>query len=761
MALSSNSLPEVMPFENLGDLRREHDQLLERYNSLIGGDDSSEGETQAAAAMKSEIADFIDRGLATGVVLDAYSERTTAQTLVDYWITLQIRCGEEVRRRRLAGFDEQRLPELDDSLCPYVGLEPFHDDTYFYGRDADIERLHDVVASNRLVIVHGSSGSGKSSLVFGGLVPRLRGEQPPGWSTRSFTPSLEPAERLAAATGEATGARHLIIIDQFEELFTLVSDDARDRFDAALGELLVEAKHVHVVATVREEFYARLSRLSSCETYIDFSMRPLGYAELTEAIEAPAAKINLTFERGIVETLVAEVLGQPAALPLLQFSLLQLWNARKRNRITRAALDEIGGPRTALARAADAFVDSQIGETEAEIRRVLLELVRVDDLLESYRQPVSRSQLAAAGNARTSEVIALLEKADLIRVTPHEAGGDSIVEIKHEAIIRNWPRLDSWIVQKRKLRRNLLALARSAQAWDKAGRPKEGLYRGWQLQEVPELEVLSKLEQDFILASRADVEREIEQARERAKRYARLLKDEQLLSARRRFLLLASISVLVTVVAVAGVLLWLQRNETQRYVHEAQEAKDERDRAEDAKRTANRIAEEAKGKAQSLERTSRALEQEANRQQERITKLKAVDAGFRKRVEASRGLLSGRYLAFYAHGQVDAMRVLVSIMKDAAKMRSDLANLPSPPNKETFLAYYYAEDKQAAQKVAELFDAGLGVKMSLIDKANDPTFFGPQVAPENRPLKALLELYFAEGGVPSIDGPSQPAPTPE
>ena len=152
MVLSSDSSPEVPPFENLGELRREHDRLLERYGALVQGDDSTDGEARATDSMKDEIAAFVARGLATGGVLDAYPERTTAQTLVDYWVTLQIRCGHDASRRRLTGFDERRLPELDDALCPYVGLEPFHDSKNFFGRDGDIERLAELVAANRLVI---------------------------------------------------------------------------------------------------------------------------------------------------------------------------------------------------------------------------------------------------------------------------------------------------------------------------------------------------------------------------------------------------------------------------------------------------------------------------------------------------------------------------------------------------------------------------------------------------------------------------------
>jgi hypothetical protein len=737
MVLFNSSSPEALPFENLGELRSEHDRLLERYSAFLGERDSPEDEARVGATMKGEIASFVARGGATGMVLDAYPERTAAQALVDYWVSLQIRCGADVLRHRLVGFDQRRLPELDDALCPYVGLEHFHDSTNFFGRDPDIERLTELVEGNPLVIVHGSSGSGKSSLVFAGLLPRLRAENARPWSTRSFTPGDDPAARLAAVNADLAGgvARHLIVVDQFEELFTLVSEEARDRFDAALATLLAGDTSVRVVVTVREEFYARLSRLSACATYADFSMRPLGYADLMAAIERPAARINLTFERGIVETLVAEVLGQPAALPLLQFSLLQLWHARSRNRITREALDRIGGPRDALARAADAFIERQIGETATEIRRVLVELVRVDDLLESYRQPVRRSALLAAGSPRTAEVVSLLDRADLVRVTQHGTEDDPIVEIKHEAIIRNWPRLDTWIVQKRKSRRNQLALLRSAQAWDAAGRPTNGLYRGWQLQETAELEGLSTLEQDFIAASHSDVDREMEEAKQ-------LLLKERKLSSGRRLLLYGTAAAL----AFIAIAYWLQRNETQLAVREKEYAEKQRTLALEAKAEANR-------NQVSAARHAAQLQAQVARQQatlDSLTKRSAnVRAGlvaqFQRAVIASRDVLAGKNLAVYSYEQVEESQALVSLMK-AAGMTSDLH-----PKKwaigDTELRYYYDQDKVTAERIIDLFDRHLDVKIRPNPKVKDPEHFGPNVP---RPRRKHLELHFAPRGVPAI-----------
>jgi hypothetical protein len=767
MGPSSNSSLDPRPFENLGEIRREHDHLLERYGELLGDETSPAAEARVVDAMCREIDAFVARSLSTGVVLDAYPERTTAQTLIDYWVTMQIRCGREVPRRRLARFDEARLPELADSACPYVGLEPFKDDQYFHGRELDTRRLTELVAANRLVVVHGTSGSGKSSLVFGGLLPQLHGESGEGgWHVESFTPGDRPVERLAhamaAVSGAAAAARRLVVVDQFEEIFTLVSEDERERFDAALRGVLEREPPVHVVITVREEFFARVAALEAATSYADFAMRPLTYPELTAAIEKPAAGVNLVFERGIVETLVTEVLGQPAALPLLQFSLRQLWNARHRNRITRAALDEVGGPSDALARAADAFYDRQIEENRKEIARVLTALVRVDELLESYRQPVNRGVLLAAGNARTAEVINELEKVDFVRVTPVD-GGDAVVEIKHEALIRNWPKLDAWIVKKRGEQRNRLALLRSATAWDKARRPKEGLYRGWQLDEASEIADLSPLEKEFVEASKADTKREIDEEKARANRLARLLGEEKKYSDRRRRLLYVTAAALVVVFAAAVIAYLLQARQTRTMRRQAAQAVQDKRTAETTLAQVQR--EVAEGKLEAEAKVSEVMQLEFQLKQQlaelarqraelkAVADLKSSVEAFAKLLEAAKGGFGANRLAIYAKGQVDEARALVAVVRKTGLRATYTSRVSALP--ENHLFYYYDADRASASRLRDIFDKGLGIEIKVKSRVGDPTFFGPDTAP----VHGLLELYFVEGGVPNIDDtPHIPAP---
>ncbi|HJV95575.1 MAG TPA: hypothetical protein VJ608_06035, partial [Albitalea sp.] len=191
------------PFESAGELREANVQLLKELNRRRGRDARGQGEGEALAAMAPQIREFLGRGVATGVYLEDIEERTACQVMVDYWASILSHTGVEVPRERLAAFDGERLPELDDAHCPFVGLEAFSDEKhgYFFGRDKAVADLLARLETTPLVVVQGASGSGKSSLVMGGVLPVL---EAPGHAPRlrkigPFTPGNAPLERLAAA----------------------------------------------------------------------------------------------------------------------------------------------------------------------------------------------------------------------------------------------------------------------------------------------------------------------------------------------------------------------------------------------------------------------------------------------------------------------------------------------------------------------------------------------------------------------------------
>lgn len=517
-------------YEGATELQAAHARLLERLESALDGDASEVAESRALQSLQPEIAAFLARGAATGIFLEPVRERTACQVLLDYWSQRLVGAGASVPAARLSPFDGERLPTLEGKPCPYVGLESFRGGAYFFGRDEDTRELVALIRATPLVVVLGASGSGKSSLVMGGVLPALGAESGawrvfpvwvPGESVLAHfaralvaaVPACDAAALAATLRSDpgrllpllGDGAPAVVTIDQFEEVFTLASAEERQQLAAVLAALLNAGRGHRVVLTVREEFRSRIVELRALERWIDaawYSMRPMGYEQLRAAVEGPAAIANLQFQPDIVDDLVKKVLGQPAALPLLQFTLRALWDARDRNRITWEVYRGVGDPLTALKKAADSFYFGQAPQTQDEIKRLLLELVRVDEMLEAYRQPVRLQQLRAAGRANTEAVLQLLAQQDYVRL-----GEDGeLVEVKHEALIRNWPLLVGWIDEKRLARRQRMALMQAAKHWDDSGRPHEGLLTGWQLQEAQRQEVsLGDVERDYVEASAAAI----------------------------------------------------------------------------------------------------------------------------------------------------------------------------------------------------------------------------------------------------------------
>jgi hypothetical protein len=495
------------PFEDAAAMRRANAGLLEAIDQQLGGDSSPERETAALRDLESKIRDFLDRGAETGTLVEDIKERTACQVLLDYWSSTLSHAGIRVARSRLAPFDAERLPDLGDEKCPYVGLEPFHNSAFFFGRERAVKSLLQRVSEVPLVVVQGGSGSGKSSLVMGGALPVLGAAEhvPQFRLVGPFTPGNVVLENLVRAvfasnpdarfdrvaeaeTLRANPARlpemlgietattpALLVVDQFEELFTLCNDGDRAAIAAAIGALLQSCPACRVVLTLREEFANELDKLEPLGPYLAqharFSMKewPMGYDELRGAVERPAALVNLHFAPGIVDDLVKSVLGQDTALPLLQFALQSLWKRRDRNRVTREVYEKVGNPLVALERYAEGFYNGLLPENQQEVERILLELVRIDRMMEAYREPQMRSTLLATGNPRTPEMLKLLAREDFLRIIP-TVDGDATVEVKHEALLRNWPRYVKWIGGKREGVRQRLALTEAAQRWDARGR---------------------------------------------------------------------------------------------------------------------------------------------------------------------------------------------------------------------------------------------------------------------------------------------------
>lgn len=519
-----SSASTATTYTHLGELRAAHAALLERLRS---------GHDRAGLIAAGR--DFLGRARATGALLDDDDSRWIAQGLLDYWVATLYRFGEAVDPVSLREFDPLQAPLLPDDSCPYRGLDAFREEDrhLFFGRQRLIEQLIARLADERLLVVIGPSGSGKSSLVRAGIIPRLRAGVLPGSADWQILPPIVPGSDPQAALarvlppGPLPERTTLLFVDQFEETFTLCASDAvRNAFIERLLALVENPDAPHrVILTMRsdfEQYVVRSEHLQPLWERAKHYLSPLTAPELREAIEQPAQQVGLKFESGLVDALLQDVLGEPAALPLLQFTLLTLWGKRDRNRLTMAAYRESGGGRLALARAADAFYDSLLPEHQVTVRRLLLRMVQPGEGLEVTSNRVRRADLYAVGEPaeRVDLVLNRLIGANLVRQTLGERPGDEQVEVAHEALVRNWPLLVGWIEDARAALRQRRRLTAAAEEWQRRGRDPSGLLRGALLDEAAERTDLSAVEREYVEASRAAEEferrREIEQVRQLA-----------------------------------------------------------------------------------------------------------------------------------------------------------------------------------------------------------------------------------------------------
>jgi WD40 repeat protein/tetratricopeptide (TPR) repeat protein len=516
------------PFGDLEELRAAHHKLLKASRT--------EGQDVAVKILM-----FLARGRATGVKLDTRPERNEAQSLLDYWAAKLYNFRHDVPEATLA---DSLAPELDDSLCPYVGFRPFQesDRDKFFGREALIEAMLEKIRQYSGLLVVGSSGSGESSAVLAGLVPALKDGKLPGSAIwRYFGPLLpgaEPLQSLALLVkppdanvpswvaeqtrqflanpghllslvngGAPTPA--LLLVDQAEEVFTLCTEErTRLAFIENLLSLIKGPGAEHkLVVVLRGDFLSKAQQVPAIKELANLAQMvvepaPLTPNELRRVIEEPARRVGLKFDDGVVDNLVKEVANDPAALPLLQFTLRKLWDKRSRNRITWDAYQRLGGPRLALARTADELYAQMPPQEQRITREVFLQLVRPSEGIDFTRNRMRRDSLyQLATPEQVNRVVDQLTTAGLLRVTPGETREDDRIEVTHEAVIRNWPRLAGWLREERDRLKQRLRLTAAARFWEDHGEDPGGLLGGSLLQEALRYDDLDPLEEKFVRAS--------------------------------------------------------------------------------------------------------------------------------------------------------------------------------------------------------------------------------------------------------------------
>ncbi|MFF7647512.1 hypothetical protein [Streptomyces canus] len=452
---------------------------------------------------------------------------------------------DEWERRWREADAQVRAPSAEER-APYRGLARYEpgDSDLFFGRDRQVQELLDLVRAHRFAAVFGPSGSGKSSLLRAGVIPALRairGADRPA-VIRVLTPGEHPARTHEEALVPKDGALDTwVVVDQFEEVFTLCHDpEERARFLELLLRTRAPESRLRVAVAVRGDFYGHCGThqgLAEAVSHANLLVGPMSRDELRDVITRPATAEGLNVERALTARVIDEVTDQPGALPMLSHALLETWRRRRGRTLTLAAYEEAGGVHGAIAATAEQVYGDLSPEQARTARRILLRLIAPGDGAADTRRPAPREELGPG----TQDVLERLAAARLVTLD-----GDT-VELAHEVLITGWPRLAAWIEEGRERLRAQRLLGEAARAWEQLDRDAGVLYRGTRLAQAEELfsgrpqDDLAELERAFLDASRAarDAERE---AGARA--------------ARRTRLLTVGLSAFLVLALAAGLLAW-------------------------------------------------------------------------------------------------------------------------------------------------------------------------------------------------------------
>jgi len=491
------------------------------------------------------------------------------------------------------------LPEPDN---PYKGLHAFQitDARDFFGRndlvEKLIERMQEPDLYQRFLAIVGPSGSGKSSLVRAGLIPAIwRGaiKDSEKWFIVDMIPGTHPLDKLETAlirvaANQASNLREqlgrdergllrvadiilpgddselLIVVDQFEEVFTLVEDETiRQQFLNLLLTAVTDTRsRVRVIVTLRADYYDRPLHYPEFGELVRSQMEtilPLTAKGLERAIRGPAERVGVTFEQGLVAQIVSDMNYQSGALPLLQYALTELFDRRDGRLLSHTAYKEIGGAVGALANRADEIYRSLIDEAQELTQQLFLRLVTLGEGTEDTRRRAKHDELLSLteNTDLMEEIIDQFAAYRLLSLDNDPETRQPTVEVAHEAILREWERLRGWLNESRDDIRQERALSRATEDWDSHNRDASYLLRGNRLEQIEQWEkntslTLTPLEQMFIDTSILQRDAEEQERLAQEKREAEQAKRQKVLEKRAQTILRALVAVFALATLLSG-----------------------------------------------------------------------------------------------------------------------------------------------------------------------------------------------------------------
>jgi WD40 repeat protein/serine/threonine protein kinase len=460
-------------------------------------------------------------------------QKATAKQSTERYADMQELVKEFRRALGNAGGDTVEIPEIDYSqlINPYKGLRAFQEEDQddFFGRETLVDRLLSRLAEDSplayFLAVIGPSGSGKSSVVKAGLLPSLRRGYIPGsdtWYISEMVPGTNPLNNLedallrlatfppagisqllrtnkngltlaAAEILKDTTDDVLLVIDQFEEIFTLCEDEAeRTHFMELVRNAIADPDtRVHIIITLRADYIDRPLQ------YVDFGelirqrmelVLPMSADELERAISAPAQRIGASVDSNLIAQIVADVREEPGALPLLQYALTEVFERRDGGFMTLGAYQDIGGVTGALAkRAEELYVELPADQGNAA-RQIFLRLITLGEGAGDTRRRVKRSELASivTDPKVLSAVLDTFGKTRLLTFDRDADTRETTVEVAHEALIREWSRLHQWMDSSRNDIRLQRLLAAAGAEWENSNKDRSFLLSGSRLAQYEE-----------------------------------------------------------------------------------------------------------------------------------------------------------------------------------------------------------------------------------------------------------------------------------